>query len=64
LAYAVFSTGKHRNTSIHLSPLSAGAVPKLLLHKIEGYFVPFFVRGQLFAYTDFTAPNFRIVRID
>jgi prolyl oligopeptidase len=64
LAYVAFSTGKHRSTSIHLSSLSPGAAPKLLLQGIEGYFVPFFVRGQLFAYTDLAAPNFRLVRID
>lgn len=64
LAYATFSTGKHRSTSIHVSTLSSGAVPKLVLHEIEGCFVPFFVRGQLFAYTDFAAPHFRIVCID
>src|SRR5438094_9148338 len=64
LSFATLSTGKRRSTSIHLSTLSPGAVPKLLLHEIEGCFVPFFVRGQLFAYTDLTAPNFRIVRIN
>ena len=35
----------------------------LLLRDIEGCFAPFFVHGQLFAYTDFGAPNFRIVTI-
>jgi prolyl oligopeptidase len=64
LAYVTSSTGKHRRTSIHLSTLAPGAVPKLLLSEIEGYFVPFFVRGQLLAHTDLAAPNFRIVRID
>jgi prolyl oligopeptidase len=34
-----------------------------LLRNIEGYFAPFFARGELFAYTDFSAPNFRIVGI-
>src|SRR6267378_684093 len=64
LAYTTLSTGKNRSTSIHLSTLSPEAVPKLLLNEIEGSFVPFFVRGQLLAYTDLAAPNFRIVRID
>jgi prolyl oligopeptidase len=36
----------------------------LVIQGIEGSFVPFFVRDQLLAYTDFAAPNFRIVRID
>src|SRR5207247_776401 len=35
LAFATLSTGKRRSTSIHLSTLSPGAVPKLLLHEIE-----------------------------
>ncbi len=64
LAYAVFSTGKSPTTSIHLHSLEPGARPKLLLSDIEGCFVPFFAHGQLFAYTDFAAPNFRIVGIN
>jgi len=64
LAFVAFSTGKQRSTSIYLSTLSPETVAKLLICGIEGCFVPFFVRGQLLAYTDFGAPNFRIVRID
>ena len=64
LAYAVFSTGKHPTTSIYLHSLEPGAAPRLLLHDIAGCFSPFFAQGQLFAYTDFAAPNFRIVSID
>jgi prolyl oligopeptidase len=64
LAYVVFSAGKHPTTSIYLRGLEPGAVPRLLLRDIEGCFVPFFANGQLFAYTDFAAPNCRIVRID
>ncbi len=64
LAYVTFATGKHHSTSIHLSTLSPGAAPKLLLYDIEGCFAPFFACGQLLAYTDLAAPNFRIVRID
>ncbi len=63
LAYAVFSAGKHPTTSIYLHSLEPGAAPRLLLRDIEGCFVPFFAHGQLFAYTDFGAPNFRIVGI-
>jgi prolyl oligopeptidase len=64
LAYPVFSTGKARRTSLYLHKLPhALNEPKLLLENIEGSFVPFFVKDQLFAYTDFLAPNFRIVRI-
>jgi len=64
LAFFVFSTGKQRTTSVYLSTLSPEAAPKLLLCGIEGYFIPFFVRGELLAFTDLGAPNFRIVRID
>ena len=63
LAYVVFSTGTCPRTSIYLHRTEPGAVPRLLLENIEGHFAPFFVRGQLFAYTDVAAPNFRIVRI-
>jgi prolyl oligopeptidase len=65
LAYPVFSTGKVRQTSLYLHKLPhALHEPKLLVENIAGCFVPFFVKNQLFAYTDFLAPNFRIVRID
>ena len=63
LAYAVFSAGKHPTTSIYLHSLEPGAAPKLLLRDIEGCFAPFVAGGELFAYTDFGAPNFRIVGI-
>ena len=63
LAYAVFSAGKHRATSIYLQSLELEMAPKLLLRDIEGCFAPFFAHGQLFACTDFSAPNLRIVRI-
>src|SRR5207245_1007318 len=36
LAFAVFSTGKERRTSIHMSTLSPEAVPKLLLCNMTG----------------------------
>jgi prolyl oligopeptidase len=65
LAYSVFSTGKLRRTSVYLQKMPHGFnAPKILLQNIEGCFVPFFVNGQLFAYTDFAAPNFRVVHID
>src|SRR5260370_21212245 len=65
LAYPVFSTGKLRRTSVYLQKIAnTSDHPKPLLEDIEGCLVPFFVRGQLFAYTDYAAPNFRVVRID
>ena len=69
LAYVVSSAGEQRLASIYLHPnylhaQSPAAPPRLLLENIQGSFNPFFVRGQLLAYTDFAAPNFRIVSID
>jgi prolyl oligopeptidase len=65
LAYLVCSTGKLRRTWVYLQKMPYGSnEPKLLLQHIEGCFVPFFVHGQLFAYTDLAAPNFRVVQID
>jgi len=65
LAYLVFTTGKLRHTSVYLQKIPRGSDrAQLLIQDIEGCFVPFFVRGQLFAYTDFAAPNFRVVQID
>jgi prolyl oligopeptidase len=65
LAYPVFSTGKARRTSLYLHKLPHSVhEPILLIENIAGCFVPFFVKDQLFAYTDFLAPNFRIVRIE
>ncbi len=63
LAYAVFRAGKHPTTSLYLHSLEPGVAPRLLLQDIGGCFAPFFARGELFAYTDFAAPNFRIVGI-
>jgi prolyl oligopeptidase len=63
LAYVVFSTCKDPTTSIYLHSPELGTAPTLLLRDIEGCFVPFVAHGQLFAYTDFGAPNFRIVGI-
>src|SRR5260370_30228208 len=64
LAYTVFSAGKRPHMSIYLHLMETGASPRLLLHNIEGCFVPFFMRGHLLGFTDLAAPNFRIVRID
>ena len=65
LAYVVFSTGKAQRTSVHVQDdRHEPCTPKSLLRDIEGCFVPFFVRGQLLAYTDYAATNFRIVGID
>lgn len=65
LAYAVFLTGKSPRTSVYLQAISSEpSKATIVVGEIEGCFVPFFVRGHLLAYTDFAAPNCRIVRID
>jgi prolyl oligopeptidase len=65
LAYVVSWAGKSPRTSVYLEEASAErSEAKLAVEEIKGCFVPFFVRGQLLAYTDFEAPNFRIVRIE
>jgi prolyl oligopeptidase len=65
LAYVVCATGKSPRTSVYLQEMaSEPSETRLLVEGIGGRFVPFFVRDQLFAYTDFAAPNFRIVQID
>jgi prolyl oligopeptidase len=65
LAYAVFFVGKSPRTSVYLQVMSSEpSEVRLVVAEIKGCFVPFFVRGELLAYTDLSAPNFRIVRID
>ena len=65
LAYPVFTIRKCHRTSLYVHELPHGDHRhRLLLKDIEGCFFPFFVKDLLFAYTDFEAPNFRIVRID
>jgi prolyl oligopeptidase len=65
LVYPVFSPGKLPRTAIYVQDVpSEPGTSRLLLQDISGSFVPFLVRGQLLAYTDLAAPNFRIVRID
>jgi prolyl oligopeptidase len=65
LAYSVFFTGKSPRTSIYLQAMSSEPSPaRLVVAEITGCFAPFFVSGELLAYTDFAAPNFRVVRID
>jgi prolyl oligopeptidase len=65
LAYVVCFTGKYPRTSVYLQEMSSEpSEAKLVVEGIRGCFVPFFVRGQFLAYTDFAAPNFRVVRID
>jgi prolyl oligopeptidase len=64
LAYTAYSAGKNPRTSVYVHSAETGALPRLLLRNVEGCLVPFFARGQLFAYTDFATPNFRVVRID
>jgi prolyl oligopeptidase len=65
LAYAVYLTGKSPRTSVYLQATSCEqSEARLVVDEIKGCFIPFFVRRELLAYTDYAAPNFRIVRID
>jgi prolyl oligopeptidase len=65
LAFTVFFASKSPRTSVYLRAMSSEPQQvRLVVEKIEGCFAPFFVRDQLLAYTDFAAPNFRIVQID
>lgn len=64
LAYFAFTTGKQRRTSLFIHKPWVEPTPTLIVKDVEGLFIPFFASGQLLAYTDFGAPNFRIVRID
>jgi prolyl oligopeptidase len=65
LAYIVCFTGKYPRTSVYLQEMSSKpSQGRLIVDEINGCFVPFFVCGQLLAYTDFAASNFRIVQID
>jgi len=63
VAHIVVSAGKQPWASLYLSAQSVDATPTSLFERIEGYFVPFFVQGRLMAFTNFGAPNFRIVHI-
>jgi prolyl oligopeptidase len=63
VAHIVVSAGKQPWASLYLSAQSVDATPTSLFERIEGYFVPFFVQGRLMAFTNFRAPNFRIVHI-
>lgn len=64
LLYPVHISGRDCQTSVYVQPLDRSSRPRLLLPGVEGLFAPFFVKGQLFAYTDYQAPNGRVVRID
>jgi prolyl oligopeptidase len=65
LVFTVFFTGKSPRTSVYLQAISSElSEATLIIKEIKGCFLPFFVRSQLLAYTDFAAPNFRVVRID
>jgi len=64
LGYVLAQSGESRITSVYLHRARFGEPPRLLLEGIKGCFVPFFAGDQLLAYTDYGAPNFRIVSID
>lgn len=61
--YLLVARGKPR-TSIFFHRLHSRMAPTLLIRDVEGCFIPFFCGDQLLAYTDHSAPNFRIVGIN
>ena len=64
LIYPILTTGKSPHCSVYVQSAGRWSSLKRLVHDVEGCLSPFLIRGQLFAYTDLHAPNFRIVRID
>jgi prolyl oligopeptidase len=64
LMSSVYVATKSPMTSIYLQPIDQEREARLLIANVGGSFVPFFAGRQLLAYTDFEAPNFRIVQID
>lgn len=62
--YLATTLGKCRSTSVYMRTGSDGSSARLLLSGLEGRFMPFFVRNQLFALTDVGEPNFHVVCID
>ena len=64
LMFSVYAATKSPMTSIFVQPIDHQPEARLLIADVGGSFVPFFAGRQLLAYTDFEAPNFRIVRID
>jgi prolyl oligopeptidase len=52
------------NTAVYLRALDASAETRLLLENFPAFFFAFLMGDQMLAYTDWKAPNFRIVRID
>lgn len=63
LLYMVTLTGKERSTSMYIQE-EGGLPATLLIPELKARIVPFFVEDHLFAFTDFEAPNGRIVAIN
>jgi len=51
-------------SDFYIHDVSTGRPSEKILENIEGVFFPFFVDDRLFAFTDFEAPNRRVVAID
>jgi prolyl oligopeptidase len=64
LMFSVYVAAKSPRTSIYIQRIGQLAATRLLIDNVGGSFVPFFAGRQLLAYTDFEAPNFRIVCVD
>jgi len=64
LAYLVFSLEGSRTLDVYLHHLTAGTPPRQIVDKLEGIFNPIHLGKKLIAFTDYHAPNGRIVTID
>lgn len=53
-----------KRSDFYLHDLARGKSPRKILENIQGLFSPFFAGRALFAFTDYQAPNRRIVSID
>lgn len=63
LMFSVYVAAKSPRTSIYMLSIGQTTEPRLLIANVGGSFVPFFAGRELLVYTDFEAPNFRIVSI-
>jgi len=64
LLYRAAALEDPMRSDFYIHDAVAGQAPRKILENIEGMFCPFFVANRFFAFTDFQAPNGRIVEID
>ena len=64
LGYLVFSLKGSPVLDVYLHDLTAGTLPRRIVNKLEGIFNPIHLATRLIAFTDYNAPNGRIVAVD